>query len=130
MVSKVATWCSGQEPQDAQLGGGQRLSNRGDSLPPGCAARTWIAEVLEQQTPEVARFMLGTSLLGSLTAAPCAAVTRRPDAAALLRSLNAANLFLVTNHDERTSFRYHHLVRRMLRAQLRGGRHNPVVTIG
>ena len=77
------------------------------------------AEVLEQQTPEVARFMLDSSVLGSLTADACAAVTGRPDAAALLRSIDAANLFLVALDNERTSFRYHHLVRRMLRAQLR-----------
>jgi LuxR family maltose regulon positive regulatory protein len=81
----------------------------------------FIAEVLEQQAPEVARFMLDTSVLGSLTADACAAVTGRPDAAALLRSIDAANLFLVALDDELTSFRYHHLVRRMLRAQLRAG---------
>ena len=79
----------------------------------------FIAEVLEQQPPEVAQFMLDTSVLGSLTAAACAAVTGRPDAAALLYRIDAANLFLVALDDERTSFRYHHLVRRMLRAQLR-----------
>ena len=37
----------------------------------------------------------------------------------LLRSVDAANLFLVALDDERTSFRYHHLVRQMLRAELR-----------
>ena len=79
----------------------------------------FIAEVLEQQPPGVAQFMLDTSVLGSLTAAACAAVTGRPDAAALLYHIDAANLFLVALDDERTSFRYHHLVRRMLRAQLR-----------
>ena len=79
----------------------------------------FIAEVLEQQTPEVAQFMLDTSVLGSLTADACAAVTGRPDAAVLLARIDAANLFLVALDDERTSFRYHHLVRRMLRTQLR-----------
>jgi LuxR family maltose regulon positive regulatory protein len=77
------------------------------------------AEVLEQQTPEVARFMLDTSILGSLTAAACAAVTGRPDAVALLRHIDAANLFIVALDDARTRFRYHHLVRRLLRAELR-----------
>jgi LuxR family transcriptional regulator, maltose regulon positive regulatory protein len=79
----------------------------------------FIAEVLEQQTPELARFMLNTSILSSLTAAACAAVTGRPDSVAMLRHIDAANLFLVALDDERTSFRYHHLVRRMLRAELR-----------
>ena len=63
--------------------------------------------------------MLDTSVLGELTADVCAAITARPDAAALLQSTDAANLFLVALDDERTSFRYHHLVRRMLRAELR-----------
>ena len=82
-------------------------------------AEYFIAEVLEQQPPEVAQFMLDTSVLGELTADACAAVTGRQDAAALLRSIDAANLFLVALDDERTSFRYHHLVRQLLRAELR-----------
>ena len=79
----------------------------------------FISEVLEQQPPEIVRFMLDTSVLGELTADVCAAITARPDAVALLHSIDAANLFLVALDDERTSFRYHHLVRRMLRAELR-----------
>jgi LuxR family maltose regulon positive regulatory protein len=79
----------------------------------------FIAEVLEQQPPEIAQFMLDTSVLGELTADACAAVTARLDAAALLRRIDAANLFLVALDDERSGFRYHHLVRRVLRAELR-----------
>ena len=80
----------------------------------------FISEVLEQQPPEVAQFMLDTSILvGVLTADACAAVTGRQDAAALLRGIDAAHLFLVALDDERTSFRYHHLVRQVLRAELR-----------
>ena len=79
----------------------------------------FIAEVLEQQPPEAAQFMLDSSVLSELTADACAAVTAAPNAAALLRSIDAANLFLVALDDERSSFRYHHLVRRVLRAELR-----------
>jgi LuxR family transcriptional regulator, maltose regulon positive regulatory protein len=79
----------------------------------------FISEVLEQQPPEVAQFMLDTSVLGELTADACAAVTRRQDAAVLLHSIDAASLFLVAVDDERTSFRYHHLVRQVLGAELR-----------
>ena len=82
-------------------------------------AEYFIAEVLNQQPAEVARFMLDTSVLGELTAGACAAVTERQDAAALLHSIHAANLFLVSLDDERTSFRYHHLVRQALCAELR-----------
>lgn len=75
----------------------------------------FISEVLEQQPAEVAQFMLDTSVLGELTADTCAAVTTRGDAAALLLSIDAAHLFLVALDDERTRFRYHRLVRDMLR---------------
>ena len=62
--------------------------------------------------------MLDTSVLGELTAEACAAVTGGQDAAALLRSIDAANLFLVALDDDKTSYRYHHLVRQVLRAEL------------
>jgi LuxR family transcriptional regulator, maltose regulon positive regulatory protein len=80
----------------------------------------FVSEVLDQQPPEVAQFMLDTSILvGVLTADACAAVTGRQDAATMLRVIDAAHLFLVALDDERTSFRYHHLVRQVLRVELR-----------
>ena len=80
----------------------------------------FISEVLDQQPPELAQFMLDTSILaGVMTADACAAVTGRQDAAALLRRIETARLFLVALDDERTSFRYHRLVRRVMRAELR-----------
>ncbi|HSZ40070.1 MAG TPA: LuxR C-terminal-related transcriptional regulator [Trebonia sp.] len=79
----------------------------------------FIDEVLDQQPPEVARFMLDTSVLGELTADACLALTARQDAAALLQRVDAAHLFLVALDEERTSFRYHHLVSKTLRAELR-----------
>ena len=82
-------------------------------------AEYFIGEVLEQQPPEVAGFMLETSVLDELTPDACAAVTGRQDAAALLRRIEAANLFIVALDDDRTSYRYHHLVREVLRVQLR-----------
>jgi LuxR family transcriptional regulator, maltose regulon positive regulatory protein len=80
----------------------------------------FISEVLEQQPPELAQFMLDISILiGVLTADACAAVTGRQDAAAVLHAIDSAHLFLVALDDDRTSFRYHRLVRRVLRAELR-----------
>ena len=79
----------------------------------------FIAEVLDQQAPDVAWFLLDTSILGELTQGSCGAVSGRADAAAALREIDAANLFLVPLDDERTIFRYHHLVRQVLRAELR-----------
>ena len=82
-------------------------------------AEYFISEVLDQQPDEVAQFMLDTSILGELTADACAAVTIRQDAAALLRAIDTAHLFLVALDDSRASFRYHHLVRQVLHAELR-----------
>jgi LuxR family maltose regulon positive regulatory protein len=82
-------------------------------------AEYFISEVLEQQPPELARFMLDTSVLDELTAGACAAVTGRQDAAALLRGMDAGNLFIVALDDDRTSYRYHHLVQQVLHAELR-----------
>jgi LuxR family transcriptional regulator, maltose regulon positive regulatory protein len=82
-------------------------------------AEYFISEVLDQPPPEVADFMLDTSVLGELTADACAAVTGRPDAAGMLRAIDAASLFLVALDEGRSSFRYHHLVRQLLRAELR-----------
>ncbi len=82
-------------------------------------AEYFVAEVLDQQPAEMSQFMLDTAALGVLTAEACAAVTMRPDAAALLHRLDAANLFVVALDDDRTSFRYHHLVRQVLRGELR-----------
>jgi LuxR family transcriptional regulator, maltose regulon positive regulatory protein len=78
----------------------------------------FVEEVLQQQPPEVARFMLETSVLDELTPDACAAVTGRQDAAILLRGLEAANLFVVALDDDRASYRYHHLVRDVLRTVL------------
>jgi LuxR family maltose regulon positive regulatory protein len=82
-------------------------------------AEYFISEVLDQQPPEVARFMLDISVLDELTADACAAVTGSSDAAVVLRRADAANLFLVALDDDRTSFRYHPLVRQLLNAELR-----------
>ena len=82
-------------------------------------AEYFISEVLDQQPPEIAQFMLDISVLEELTPDACAAVTARQDPAALLHRIDAANLFLVALDDEPTSFRYHHLVRQALHAELR-----------
>ena len=67
--------------------GGPRLEVRGQAV-----ADYFTSEVLDQQPPELAQFMLDISVLtGVLTADVCAAVTGRQDAAALLRGLDAAH---------------------------------------
>jgi len=79
----------------------------------------FISEVLDRQPAEVAQFMLDTSVLCDLTPAACTAVTGRQDSAAMLRTLWAAGLFLVPVDEQRISFRYHHLIKEVLHAELR-----------
>ncbi len=82
-------------------------------------AEYFIAEVLDQQPPDMAGFVLDIAVLGTLTAEACAAVSGRQDAAALLRAIDAASLFVVPLDEQRTTFRFHHLVHQLLRAELR-----------
>ncbi len=78
----------------------------------------FISEALEQQQPEVKQLMLDVSVLDELTASACSAVTGRQDAATLLRSMDAANLFIVALDDDRTVYRYRHLIQQVLRAEM------------
>ena len=79
----------------------------------------FIAEVLDAQPADLVQFMLDTAILGQLTPAACAAVTGRHDAAAMLRRIDTAHLFLVALDEQQETFRYHRLVRQVLRAELR-----------
>jgi LuxR family transcriptional regulator, maltose regulon positive regulatory protein len=79
----------------------------------------FISEVLDTQPADLVQFMLDTSILGQLTPAACAAVTGRHDAAAMLRRIDAAHLFLVALDEGGATFRYHRLVRQVLHAELR-----------
>jgi LuxR family maltose regulon positive regulatory protein len=83
-----------------------------------------LEEVLAGQSPEVQRFLLGTSILERLTAPLCDAVLAdnkglESKSASSLEYLERANLFLVPLDDERQWYRYHHLFADLLRTQLR-----------
>lgn len=81
--------------------------------------------VLEYLTEEVLRgldaatteFLLGTSLLGRLTADACDALLGRSDGARMLRRLEAANLFVVALDDAGSAFRYHALFAELLQRE-------------
>jgi LuxR family maltose regulon positive regulatory protein len=76
-----------------------------------------VEEVLEQQTPQVQRFLLQTALLERLCGPLCEAVLDDPaiDAEQTLHELERANLFLVPLDNERRWYRYHHLFADLLR---------------
>jgi LuxR family maltose regulon positive regulatory protein len=78
-----------------------------------------VEEVLHSQPQEVQTFLLQTSVLESMDAQLCEAVTGRTDAQALLLALNRANLFVIPLDDEGRWFRYHHLFADLLKARLR-----------
>jgi LuxR family maltose regulon positive regulatory protein len=78
-----------------------------------------LDEVLDRQPDEVRQFLLATSVLDRLRADLCEHVTGRSDAAALLRRIEAENLFVVPLDDEREWYRYHHLFGQLLRRELR-----------
>lgn len=75
-------------------------------------------EVLDRQPDDVREFLLGTSVLGRLSADLCRAVTGRSDAKAVLETVDRANLFLVALDDRRRWYRYHHLFADVLRSRL------------
>ncbi len=77
----------------------------------------FLDEVLARQPPEVADFMLATSVLDELSAVTCNAVYG-PRSAGLLEHLFRSHLF-VTMVDERApTYRYHQLVKEVLSAEL------------
>ncbi|MEZ4519631.1 MAG: hypothetical protein R3C44_23315 [Chloroflexota bacterium] len=72
-------------------------------------------EVLNQQPPEIERFLLQTSILDKLTGDLCDAVIDGQNGRLLIEQLYEDNLFLIPLDDERHWYRYHHLFAGLLR---------------
>jgi LuxR family maltose regulon positive regulatory protein len=72
-------------------------------------------EVLNQQTENVLRFLLQTSILDRLCEDLCNAVTKRNDSGILLEQLFTNNLFITPLDDEGYWYRYHQLFGNLLR---------------
>lgn len=77
------------------------------------------AEVLRRLPPQVQHFLLHTSVLDRLTADICNTLLDRDDGQLLLEQIEAQGLFLLPLDAFRGWYRYHHLFRDFLRAQLR-----------
>jgi LuxR family maltose regulon positive regulatory protein len=75
-------------------------------------------EVISQQIEAVQQFLLRTSVLDGLSGALCDTVTGQDRSQAILEQLERANLFIVPLDDERSWYRYHHLLTDVLRRQL------------
>ncbi len=76
------------------------------------------AEVLDRQPADVQRFLTRTSLLDELSAPLCTAVVEGGDAGEVLARLARENLFVAALDDRDEWYRYHHLFRELLGAQL------------
>jgi LuxR family maltose regulon positive regulatory protein len=85
-----------------------------------------LEEVLERQPDHLKRFLLGTSILDHMTAPLCDAVLGTTDAAGLLEDLERSNAFVVSLDDHREWYRYHHLFRDLLRAELKRRHPDPL----
>ena len=78
-----------------------------------------VEEVLDRQPDHLKSFLLGTSILDRMTAPLCDAVLGTDNAAASLQDLARSNAFVVSLDDHREWYRYHHLFRDLLRAELK-----------
>ena len=74
--------------------------------------------VLDQQSDDVRRFLLWTSLLGRMNAALINAVLEIETAQAMLEYVEVRNLFVIPLDRERNWYRYHHLFGDFLNVQL------------
>ena len=77
----------------------------------------FLDEVLYRQPETVVQFMLATSILDELSAAACTAV-HGPGAAPLLEQVYRDHLFLSVVDEGAGTYRYHHLIGEVLRAEL------------
>ncbi len=76
------------------------------------------SEHLSRLKPSVLEFLTRTSILDRMCASLCDAVLDRSDSARRLEALEQANLFLVPLDHRRDWYRYRHLFRDTLRAEL------------
>ncbi|USG67764.1 hypothetical protein NDK47_11000 [Brevibacillus ruminantium] len=76
-------------------------------------------EVFSRQSETMHQFLLQTSILGRMTGELCQAVTGIAESDAYLQRLEQKSLFLVALDEGREWYRYHHLFRQFLTAQLK-----------
>ncbi|BAN50517.1 LuxR C-terminal-related transcriptional regulator [Metapseudomonas resinovorans] len=76
-----------------------------------------LEEVIERQPPEVQAFLYETARFERFCAELCDAVRESHDSAAILRHLQAHQVFLVPLDEQGQWFRYHHLFSDLLRAR-------------
>ena len=79
----------------------------------------FFEEVFARQSETMQHFLLYTSILDRMTGELCQAVTGIAESHAYLQQLDKGNLFLAALDERREWYRYHHLFRQFLTAQLK-----------
>ncbi|WP_192248312.1 LuxR C-terminal-related transcriptional regulator [Mesorhizobium caraganae] len=77
-----------------------------------------MGEVFLELPPNIAKFLLHSSIFERFSAEACRAVMRAADAEAAITEIETRNLFLVPLDEERRWFRYHHLFRDFLSREM------------
>ena len=77
------------------------------------------AELLSHVSPDEASFLTRTSVLDRMCGPLCDSILGRTGSAAVLEGLEARNLLVVPLDRRREWYRYHHLLRDLLQAELR-----------
>src|SRR6516164_9584875 len=77
----------------------------------------FLEEVLSPQPPEVAEFMLATSILDELSVPGCTALCGQ-GSAKMLEFLYGTHMFVAIVDDEARTYRYHHLIKEVLQTEL------------
>ncbi|MET0145718.1 MAG: LuxR C-terminal-related transcriptional regulator [Ilumatobacteraceae bacterium] len=120
MVEKMEGWPAGLylaalASKNAGQLIGSRFTLRGDERMISDYLRS---EFLDKLTPAVLSFLTKTSVLDGLSGPLCDAVLSSHGSQDMLESLEASNLMLVPLDRRRQWYRYHHLFRDLLRAEL------------
>jgi LuxR family maltose regulon positive regulatory protein len=107
-VYLTVLWSHGRRPPSLPTPSGDRRE----------IAEYLIAEVLDEQPPDMIEFLTRTAVVDRLSSPLCDELVGRPGSADVLEALLHDNLFLLPLDDHREWFRYHHLFRELLLAEL------------
>ena len=112
-VYLTVLWSHGRQPTSLPAPSGDRRE----------IAEYLIAEVLRGQPKDMIEFLTRTAVVDRLSSPLCDELVGRPGSADVLEAMLHDNLFLLPLDDHREWFRYHHLFRDLLLAEL--GRREP-----
>ncbi len=121
IVARTEGWPAGVYMTALSLrAGGGRVPERGlIGIPDRYVADYLRSELLDRLDPRTRRFLVRTSPLVRFDAGLCDLVTDGRRSAEILAEIERTNLFLVPLDGRSTWYRYHHLFRELLLAELR-----------